>query len=320
MDIINRENPNKVSYFNLHDFMDKIKIDSNVLAHMEDTNIEFDKYMKKISSYNFDDVVHLWLIQTAEELVSSSKIERHYIDKKEILKKNLFFDTLSINHKRIHELHNFVLPEQPVTDYRTTPVKVAYVDQNNVEHIYWHGAEAEDIYDFMDDFLEIYKSTDLSVINSNPFLKSALMMLLFVRIHPYTDGNGRTSRLLYNIKFTRIMNRLYGTNLKICPLNISASILMNQFRYVEIIDNIYFDIEHDNNEWINKWFDYILNMSDEQLNYMNNKISELDFTYNFYNTKDPKLDKMLNQILYDIQELNNDESVKVKEKKIDNKG
>lgn len=317
MDIVNMENPNKVSYFNMNDFVDKIVIDSNVLAHMEETNKEFAKYMEKLKSYDVNSIVHLWLIQTAEELVSSSKIEKHYIDKKKILKQNLFFDTLSINHQRIHDLHNFVIPEKPATDYRDVPVKIGYADKMGNEHIYWYGAEPEDVHDFMDDFIDLYKVTDTSTINLNPFLKSALMMLLFVRIHPYTDGNGRTSRLLYNIKFTRLINRIYGTNLKLCPLNISASILMNQFRYAQIINNIYFDLEHDNNEWINKWFDYILNMSDEQLNYMKTKIKELDFTYNFYNTNDPKMDKMLRDILYDLKELDSNESSKVKEKRID---
>ena len=45
---------------------------------------------------------------------------------------------------------------------------------------------------------------------SNPFLKSALIHLLFLRIHPYADGNGRTARLLHNSKFTASINSIYG--------------------------------------------------------------------------------------------------------------
>ena len=64
------------------------------------------------------------------------------------------------------------------------------------------------------------------------------MHLLFVRIHPYSDGNGRTARLIHNIKFTESINKLYGMKLKISPLNLSKSILLNKITYVKRIDNI----------------------------------------------------------------------------------
>ena len=314
------ENPAKVKYFNLFDYISKIKIDTSVLEHMEEINNKFDNYMKKISSYNSNDIVHLWLIQAAEELVNSSKIESHYVDRKELLKKNLFFDTLDISHQRIHDIHNFVLPEKQALDYRETPVHVSYFDKQGAEHIYWHGAEPEDVKQFMEDFISVYKSSDLSVINSNPFLKSALIKLLFIRIHPYRDGNGRTSRVLYSIKFTESMNKLYDSNFKICPLNISASILLNQPTYVNILDNIYFDLEHDNNEVINKWFHFMLNMSDEQLFYLGNKLKDLDLTYNNFLKHDVETSIALLDLLVDSYGIDilgnktsevNDEDVKI---------
>ena len=62
----------------------------------------------------------------------------------------------------------------------------------------------------MDDFIKFYKTKSLSVIDSNPFLKSALAHLLFVRIHPFSDGNGRTARMIHNMKFTESINNIYG--------------------------------------------------------------------------------------------------------------
>lgn len=308
MEIINGQNPNKVKYFSLSDYVSNIKVNSDVLLHMEETNIEFDKYMNKLKKYCSDDVLHFWLTETANELVSSNQIEKHYVDRREYLKKNLFFDTLSINHKRIHTLHNFVLDKNTPLAYRTVPIRVSCIDKTGKEIVYWHGPDFEDVPSFMNDFISIYKSMDLSVINSNPFLKSSLIQLLFIRIHPYQDGNGRTARLLYNIKFTEAINKIYGMKLKLCPLNISASILINQFQYVKILDNIYFDLEHDNNEWINKWFDFILNMADEQLFYISSKIDTLDDVYKKYLSNDDKFKRMLQGILHDINNLdeNND--------------
>ena len=74
------------------------------------------------------------------------------------------------------------------------------------------------------------------------------MHLLFLRIHPYGDGNGRTARIIHNLKFTETINKLYGMKLKISPLNLSDSILLNKITYVKKIDNIYFDLEHKTSE------------------------------------------------------------------------
>lgn len=302
MAIVNEQNLEKVKYFELKDYIDKIKVDSNVLQHMEDTNKEFNNYMKKINIYDKEDIIHFWLIQMAEELVNSNQIEKHYIKKQDILSQNLFFDTLDINHQRIHQLHNFVMQKESiVNNYRTTPIRVSSLYPDGTEKIYWHGPNPEDVQKFMDAFIDVYKTDDISIINANPFLKSALIQLLFIRIHPYSDGNGRTSRMLHSIKITESINKVYGKNFRLCPLNISGSILVNQFTYVKILDNIYFDIEHDNSEYINKWFDFILNMIDEQLYYSNSKINKLENTYDLYKTNDKKFNVILKRLLNDIQ-------------------
>ena len=318
MEIINYQNPNKVKYFDLFDYISNIKINSETLEHMESTNEEFAKYMKRIKLYNYNSVTHMWLIETANELSTSAKIERHYIRPEEYLKKNLYYETLEISHKRIHNLHNFVLDDQEdVFEYRKNPARVSYFEKDGTEKIYWHAAEPEDIEMFMDTFIDIYKSDDVKLINSNPFLKSALIKLLFIRIHPYGDGNGRTSRVLYNMKFTELINKIYGTDLRLCPLNISTNILMYQPNYVQILDSIYFDLEHDNNEYINKWFNFILNMCDEQLYYLSTKEEELENTYQLYKTLDKdKFNKILQKILEDIRKLDNTEDFSKMKQKI----
>ncbi len=300
MDIVNNQNPNKVKYFDLRDYVSKIKLSSNVLEHMEETNKDFDTYMKRINACEEEDVIHLWLISMAEEIVKSNQIENHYVKRQDILKEDLFIRNMNINHERIHELRNFVLKEEPITDYRKGPIKVSAVYKDKPEKIFWYGPEPEDVPKFMNDFIDIYKSQELSLIDSNPFLKSALIHLLFVRIHPYGDGNGRTARLLHSIKVTEQMNKAYNKNYRLSPINISGSILINQCTYVNILDNIYFDLEHDNNEYINKWFNFILNMVDEQLYYSRSKLDSLRKTYDLYKIDDQTFNKIFNRIINDM--------------------
>lgn len=214
-----------------------------------------------------------------KEYENSQAIEKHYIKSHDIVESDIYFERLNISHNRIHELNNFVRKQENKTlndGYRKTSVRVSKLQENGKEMIFWHAPEPQDVKQFMDSFIKIYKQCNTSLLDSNPFLKSALCHLLFVRIHPYTDGNGRTARLIHNIKFTDAINRVHGIKLKLCPLNLSASILVNKPTYAKRINSIYFDMENDTNAEINRWFDFILNMFDEQIYYNSNRIIEFE--------------------------------------------
>lgn len=269
----NGMNLDYVSYFPLEEYVDRIKLLPDLLEHLEQTNKDFDAYMHKLAEYDEDYIVNYWVYLLYEELKSSQGIELSKFNEKSVVGKDVFFDTLNISHKRIHQLHNFVESDiDPTFQYRNTPVNVSYFDNEGEEHIFWRGANPEDVNKFMNNFVSIYKQNRTSLLFSNPFLVSSLMHLLFVRIHPYSDGNGRTARLIHNIKFTESINKLYGMKLKISPLNLSGSILVNKITYVKRLDNIYFDINNDTNEQINLWFNFILDMADEQIFRANNSL------------------------------------------------
>lgn len=200
-----------------------------------------------------------------------------------------------MSHRRIKKLHQFVTKSERLEGYRSNgkEVRVSTMDRSTEEEIvFWRGANSEDIKKFMNDFISIYKSTSLSLLNSNPFLKSALVSLLFVRIHPFIDGNGRTSRMIYNIKFTDAINKIYDTKLKLCPLNLSHGIFMFKPNYARTINDIYFDLEHDSNEEINAWFNFILNRADDAIFYNTNRVSSLERAFeNIKNMKDTDSEK-----------------------------
>ncbi len=278
MPIIDGMNSDYVDYFSLEDYISRIKLLPRVLEHLEDTNKEFDKYINELFKYDEEYIINYWIYLLYIELISNQKIESLKQDESRILDNKIFFDTLSINHKRIHTLHNFITEGElePTFSYRDGEVNVSKINSDGSEDIFWRGVKAEDVIKFMNDFIKVYKQGGTSLIFSNPFLVSSLMHLLFLRIHPYSDGNGRTARIIHNIKFTESINKLYGSRLKISPLNISESILINKITYVKRIDNIYFDIKHDSNNEINAWFNFILDMIDEQLYKSMNKLQEID--------------------------------------------
>ena len=205
MNIIEHDVAKEINYFNLFEFIDKIKLSPRVLEHMEATNKDFDKYLSKFSEFEDSFATYFWISRFYSEVKNSNFIENHNLRDFDFTIANLFFDRLSISNHRIHNIHQSVMKDDTnqakIGVYRKTPVKVSSV-YDNTEEIFWYGAKPEDIKDFMNTFIEVYKSNSPSVLNSNPFLKSSLIHLLFLRIHPYFDGNGRTARMLHNIKFT----------------------------------------------------------------------------------------------------------------------
>ena len=277
----NGMNDSYVSYFPLDEYVDKIVLFPDLLEHLQDTNRDFIKYLRELSKYDEDYVLDYWIYLQYEELKYNQKIEKIDFSKINLLEDSVFFDTLSISHKRIHGLHNFATrgEMEPSFDYRKGEVNVSRYTNDGKEEIFWRGANAKDVDKFMNDFIKIYKRKDISYLMCNPFLKSSLIHLLFLRIHPYMDGNGRTARLLHNAKFTESINSIYGTKLKISPLNLSESIYLNKPTYVKAIDSIYFDLEHDTNDAINAWFNVMLNMADEQIYSSGNKLETIDPAY-----------------------------------------
>ena len=268
-----------VEYFSLEEYINKIDLLDDLLNHLEETSKEFDEYLSLLSMYNDEDIINYWISSTQQELIANQDIERLRFNQEVLKEKGVFFDTLSISHKRIHDLHDFVMLSSeddyiPNSSYRKVPVNISrYTDHG--EEIFWRGANPEDVYKFMSDFINIYKQNKIGFIHSNPFLRAALTSLLFNRIHPYTDGNGRTSRIIYNLKFTEQMNKIYQTKLMLNPLNISNRILVNKLTYVKKINQIAFNLKEDANKAINDWFDFILIMADEQLYYSKTKLVNL---------------------------------------------
>lgn len=266
-------NPNKTTYFSLEEYVDRIKLNDNIRYHIEETSEEFDKYIKRLKEYDESTILYFLISAFEKEMKDSNLIENHIINPKEINEKNVFFDSLTISHNRIRALHQFVTNNEEEYNYRKIDAWVRTL-RGNDETIYWYGADPKDIKNFMDDFIKIYKNKSMSAKDNNAFIKSSLVHLLFMRIHPFKDGNGRTARIIQSMKFTEAINKVYGYNLKISPLHLSQSIYLNKQEYYKRLNNIYFDLEHDNNDEINKWFDFILNMFDEQIYYMSNRLKE----------------------------------------------
>ncbi len=266
----------KFDYFSLEDYVDNIDLNDNVLMQAEDLGKDFSDYLKLFKDYSDSTLLFFLIDSFRKELVASNDIENEHIEAPCINDKNIYFDNFSMNNNRIKELHQYALHLDKPSGYRVTDACVASCyEKEKLKYIYWYGAKSEDIKKFMNDFIDIYRRTSISSLDNNPFLKSSLIHYLFVRIHPFSDGNGRTARLLYNIKFTNMINNIYGSKLKISPLHISNSINAYKPSYVDKIDkSIFGPVDSKNydefNERMNNFLTFMLNMSDDQIRFLTN--------------------------------------------------
>lgn len=101
----------KTKFFEIGDFVSKVKLSKNVLLHAQDTGEEFEKYLEELAYFSDNNdytMMYYWLDAAANELRQSVKVERNSFGNKEMLSGNLFFDSLNISHERLKKLHRFV--------------------------------------------------------------------------------------------------------------------------------------------------------------------------------------------------------------------
>ena len=106
----NGMNPNRVSYFSMEEYIDRIKLETFILEHLNETNKEFDNYLRKLASYGDYPMVQYWIDSLRKELNYSQEIENKeafYFD--DIERSGVFFDTLQISHARIKNIHQILI-------------------------------------------------------------------------------------------------------------------------------------------------------------------------------------------------------------------
>ena len=60
------------------------------------------------------------------------------------------------------------------------------------------------------------------------------------------------------------------------PLNISQNITVTKYQYVDILNRIHFNLDYDNNDLINDWFQYLLFRYQDQIYYQQSRIGKID--------------------------------------------
>jgi len=277
---------NGVNYFNLEDYLNNLEINGFVLEHLAEFQDKFDKYLKKVLSIGEAEAINFLTLELFNELLFSNQIEEDKIlPPTDFLNNNLILSGQSLTNSKICSIQELLLKNNkmpyPIGEYRNVPVFI----RHNGDIVYY-APESQDVAKFMNDFIKFYNKNNDSLLHNDPFIKAALIHFLFVKIHPFVDGNGRVSRILHNLKFTNLINKTYidkngvELGLKLAPLNISYSIFNNRQSYYDRLASIPFYEGADLNDSFNRWLEFLIYMYEEQLYYNehSNKLKNLNTT------------------------------------------
>jgi len=127
----------------------------------------------------------------------------------------LINEDISLNQRTIKDLHAIVLQgidRLIAGKYRNTPALITGANHT--------PPSPEKIQDEMDELIEWYEKAE----QIHPVEKASLLHAKFVNIHPFADGNGRTSRLLMNFELMKA---------KYPPVTIEKD---DRFKYYEVLD------------------------------------------------------------------------------------
>jgi len=122
---------------------------------------------------HFEVINHLEAFYFIEQLIKNEKFFSEYDIKSihSLVMKNLSDDAGSYRKGNVI-----------ITGAKHKPKESIFINQQMEEFIYWYKGEAQSLH---------------------PIERAAKIHIIFVGIHPFSDGNGRTSRLLMNLELLK---------------------------------------------------------------------------------------------------------------------
>lgn len=266
--------------------MRDIKIYDNSLFHIEDTVNAYNDYIKKL--LELDPVKLKYFIQTLKnrEIINNQETELEESFLLELFKLSQRKDSIDITMSLMNQnelsitdvkkIHRLVIKGssddlESNFDYRKDNNKwVGSFGTNGEARIDYLPPDYNEILDLMGVILEYLNEKDNSNFE-NLFIKPLIVHALIAYLQPFGNGNTRLARVLQHCKICTDTNEVFKTEFNKPILYLSKNYLITRGQYRGLIKNI--AVEKSDDAW-NKWFNYNLNMIDEQLYFLNTNLTQ----------------------------------------------
>ena len=266
-----------------------LKVYDNTLFHLEDIEKAYTTYLDKLLKSGLSPKTIGLLLQVLKnrELLNTQQAEQEnsfLISIYQMSQRKNSIDTMvkylhgkhRLTSKQFQELHKMTI-EGTSDDikenypYRTDNEKwVGSYGTNGSRNIDYMPPDYNDIPELADYILE-FLSNDSTNLFDNVFIKPFAAHALIAYLQPFGNGNTRVARLLQHGYIWKESMEKYNLKLESPALFLSENYLMTRQYYRALLKNI--AVEKDNDAW-NKWFNYNLNMVDEQLYKITNDLDE----------------------------------------------
>lgn len=266
-----------------------LKVYDNTLFHLEDIEKAYTTYLDKLLKSGLSPKTIGLLLQVLKnrELLNTQQAEQEnsfLISIYQMSQRKNSIDTMvkylhgkdRLTSKQFQELHKMTI-EGTSDDikenypYRTDNEKwVGSYGTNGSRNIDYMPPDYNDIPELADYILE-FLSNDSTNLFDNVFIKPFAAHALIAYLQPFGNGNTRVARLLQHGYIWKESMEKYNLKLESPALFLSENYLMTRQYYRSLLKNI--AVEKDNDAW-NKWFNYNLNMVDEQLYKITNDLDE----------------------------------------------
>jgi Fic family protein len=154
-------------------------------------------------------------------------------------------DSIPFSNYRLKQIHQLIL--KGIDNHNAGKYRQVAVRISGSEHI---PPESFELDMLMDDYFEFYEQNRHKM---HPVLLAAEMHERLVTIHPFVDGNGRTSRLVMNLIL--LQNGYTIANLK--------GNLENRLRYYRALENV--QLHHDKTDFYHLIADHVMQSLQEHL-------------------------------------------------------
>ncbi|MDD3340965.1 MAG: Fic family protein [Bacilli bacterium] len=254
-------------------YIDAIPLTNFVQEHLVDTEKECLNYINSILKYG-NTTMNLFLLDCYfRRMVDSGNLEKaSYPAELLYYYENVFSKKTEIDEKMLMGLQKIIIDENykykvKAGQYRNSPAWIGKPGCT-IDSARFVAIEEKQIEEYMKEFVDFYNRKDFQ----HPFIKGAIIHVLFSNIHPFNDGNGRISRILQEQKMTELYSNRLRISFQYPILNLSNNYRLTRGNYYQYQNDI--DLKNCNTtvESWNKWFNYVLNMIDDQLYYLQNKI------------------------------------------------
>ena len=266
-----------------------LKVYDNTLFHLEDIEKAYTTYLDKLlkSGLSPKTIGLLLHVLKNRELLNTQQAEQEnsfLISIYQMSQRKNSIDTMvkylhgkdRLTSKQFQELHKMTI-EGTSDDikenypYRTDNEKwVGSYGTKGSRNIDYMPPDYNDIPELADYILE-FLSNDSTNLFDNVFIKPFAAHALIAYLQPFGNGNTRVARLLQHGYIWKESMEKYNLKLESPALFLSENYLMTRQYYRALLKNI--AVEKDNDAW-NKWFNYNLNMVDEQLYKITNDLDE----------------------------------------------